>query len=1673
MSSPADLDEIARELRAELDDERDGLVEESVRSGLALEQPPNALARGAELGGRYGLDADTASRNLPELEREERFRAVPWDQVRQSPGMQGFLSDPARAAAALDDVPAGLALRDALKQSPQPDPGLLEVLGNRFNAGRRTAFELPDTAWPLIVGALGGPAASDDQRREYTRLQSEPVGPTERDGWLDDILGAPLEQLPILANTIGASVAGGAVGAVPGAALGALAGAPAGGVGAVPGALGGAATGFTIGAKAGSALSVFKLESAAAFAEFRGQKDVAGQEIPEEFAAAAAVTVGAINAGLELVGFQALAKTIPGLSGLVGRGRQAVTASVARRMLNPELRAALLAGARKVVGALGTEVATELGQEATNIEAGRVLRGEGPGLSGEEAARLGDTAVQTALGTLPFASVGQLVDVRMQRVARARENQAQLEAASQALASSKTRDLSPALFRQLTEAMAREAGIGEVSIPADALVEHYAGDLDALRRDVPEISMQDIFDAQAHGGDLPIPVGRYFGALDPKFGAALAQDVRLRPEDLTGREAVDAESGIEGEVERALQRVDLEADEAGQAADVARAEVGVDTPAITDPAGLMTPREFETYNAAAFRARVAAREQVSRELDKQHRLEDAAEAAEDRTLARIRRDFTEDAEREVGELPVERVRAFLALNPEKLPPGEKRSTGPLGGLIPVELQGADREPMKLDRDWVVGRYGEELAGRIPRNMMQRGGLHPDLVAEVFGYPNGFRLVEALANAPTREQAVADRVEAKMTARFGDLHERRAEAAAVAAQNDEQIRVLQIEERALARATRDGRQTPRGVARGAARRILGGKRVRELLSARRYRDAAAVSARRAVEAIAARDYQTALDLKRRQILNLALEIEARGVREEIESAQRYFLRFENASTRATLGKTPGDFLEQIDALLERFDFRVGKKQGAARIQLAAWVEKLRAEGREVSIAPRLLEQAKLTPWQELSVDELRELREAVQQIEHLARDERIVTASEKQRELQQVEAEIVAAIEDAAPAKGRPARITKTELDKARGVANSIDASLTRVEFLVDYLSGGDPKSTLRATVWNPLAAAVGEYNRRTQVEGKKLDALRAQIGEDKLRTYNQEIDESRLADSDGRPQRLTKWDVVMIALNTGNASNLQKLLGGRGWDLATVQAVLDTHMTEADWRFVQGVWDQFDALWPEVAGVSRRMTGVTPPRIEAQAVQTRWGTFRGGYFPVAYDYDLSRTGQRTEIADMMPGATEGFTKPAVGHGFTHERTAVEAPLRLEPSVIPNHLDQVLLYVTHAEAVKAASRVISRHKVDEAIQGALGPEFSYTRFWRPWLQGIARDTVDPGPLGTWSSIARWARLRGSVFQLAFRASTVLIQPSGLFNGLQALRDHLPRGTAPGALIRGAWEAYGSGNPLMMRRRWAEVQAQSPFMRDRMGTMDRDLRDVMRQATRRKQVSDKVAAFGMGLISGVQFATVDVPVWLAARRVGIERMGLSAEEAVQLADSMVRMSQGSGTKMDQSAFERGSEILKATAPFYSYNNLVYNQLRLQGRLTRGVRNVPGFLASYALIVLLPGLFAWTVREVLKGRPTQPREDEDGSELRRALAEIGVGGAVSGVPWLRDVYQSMVSGSARSAFAPQLFYREAVDLVDVKDGMDLMFDAARNGALYGAVPGSDAALRAAEGFLRGDEK
>jgi hypothetical protein len=1033
------------------------------------------------------------------------------------------------------------------------------------------------------------------------------------------------------------------------------------------------------------------------------------------------------------------------------------------------------------------------------------------------------------------------------------------------------------------------------------------------------------------------------------------------------------------------------------------------TQAFADAAqGGMTDAEFAAYEKAVAEAKDIANttmiQKAMAQVRQRREQEWKSEAAEVKT----------EVEDRMSKEPVWRALRFLRKGADE-------------GSMLAALDGHH-----LSRDAIVAMYGQDQALKLlPFGVYRNeGGISPHDLAPLLGFDTASDMMQALMdNEAARKQLaeqgvktglwrhlVGQEVERVMTDRHGDmLKDGSIEAEAVdAIHNEKQGQVLAAELRALHRqATRVKHQgqtwnigplTTVEIAAEWARRTVAAKKVGEIATPAALTTLLRAEARAgklAQDAILKGDYTEAYRQKQRQILNHALYREAKRVADQVDRDVKMLSKL---AKKPTVDGMDQGYLDQIHGLLERYEFKkVGERALQKREALAAFVAKKEAEGDTVIIPAKMLQETQRQNFKRLTVDELSELADTVRNFAALGRlKQELLDKGERRRmddlveELAQQTAEMK---RRDAPTRRNSERHWKDRLGKR---LRGIDASLMKVEQLVDWVDGGSINGVLSRIVFRPIREAQAKASDMQLAVTKRVVEAFEKMTDTQRKSLETEF---RVPEFGMRPL-MTKSEIIAIALNTGNESNLDKLI--RGEKLTgpeEVNAVLGRHMTTADWHLVQDIWDAIESMWPEVAAQHKRLTGLDLPKIQPRTfeVKTNEGNvvqMRGGYYPVVYDPELSpdveANMQRGDI-----GLFENiFSRPATSKGHTIERVQGYArPLLLDLRVIPDHLAQVIHRLAFEEVLGQADRFLADPRVRNILAGdgvldygILGPE--YYKQMRPWLQAIANDKTSDarGPKTPWDRIMRTTRLHATMVGMGFRASTMIAQ----IGGLSASQEYLG-----GKWMLTGLKAYMSDPSGMTEFVWS----MSGEMKHRANQVDRDLRDNMNDLIGKTDMLSGARRFAFAGI-GWMDRHVAVSTWLGAYNKGLAD-GLTDTDAAASADRAVALTQGAGGVKDLAAIQRESEAFKLYTVFYSYFSVMYARQR---NLARGVMDgdigVPEALAKSWWLMIFPAVAV----DFLLGR--WPDDDEDETWLGWATTKI-LTYPLASIPLVRDAAGALSSG------------------------------------------------------------
>lgn len=866
----------------------------------------------------------------------------------------------------------------------------------------------------------------------------------------------------------------------------------------------------------------------------------------------------------------------------------------------------------------------------------------------------------------------------------------------------------------------------------------------------------------------------------------------------------------------------------------------------------------------------------------------------------------------------------------------------------------------LDLEAVRDGYGEDTARALLKSLpgaaRKEGGVDPEIFAAEQGYENATAMFADVLNARRQGDMVAGIVREK-EARHDqayDAFEHLMETREVAIQMElvgrklaELLGVQSVEAEAYTRAAQKelasmplGRAVQTGNFLAAMRRALQEQRT----------------------ALLAGDRQKALLAHRKAALNMEFARQSRALarsREKLENGIKRFVGMKRGDPDARY------MVMDIGARygLCKFNARLAEGRDAATGR--AWLKAAEADGYEIFPDETVLLGAG-QPWRTMSVTDFESLTDTVAQIITVERNRRKLLTAQGKADLDETAESIAAAIY--AHRQSKPFKTVEKQPAAVKALSG-LHAIHTKIEALCLAVDGDR-----MGPAWEYIYRPITEADDRQAMRFREVrDALNSAplfgaytkkelAGMGTRRELVKEIGE-----------RLTWENRLAVALNMGNAVNIERIKTGHGWTDEQIAAVVKP-LTSRDWNFVQAVWDYLGSFKEEAFALQEEVTGLRPTAVEAEplTVQTSDGktlNLAGGYYPIKYNGEKGNRAfaqtQKEMDKELFGGRNYGAAMTRTGHLKERDSGGLGTPLLLDLSVVTDHVFNVVHDLTYRKAVLDVAKIIRHKAVQKAFTDTVGPEMY--RQLEPWLQDVAGERQEPmHQIHRW---ARWARASTSIMQMGFKVTTILAQPMGI--------------TQTAEMLGYKWTGVGLkrvyGNIRRLPELLRETYARSPFMANRMQSFDREVRDIT------KRLQPGLGRFGwLQVLKDKAFIPmgwvqmgVDLPTWWGAYAKGLQDFSGDETRAAHYADSIVRMSQGSGSTKDLARVQRGGELLRLTTMFYSYFNTFY-QLAARRIVRLKEHHAPAdiFMAANTALLLwfLPAVFG----ELLAGRG--PDDDDE---------------------------------------------------------------------------------------------
>lgn len=586
----------------------------------------------------------------------------------------------------------------------------------------------------------------------------------------------------------------------------------------------------------------------------------------------------------------------------------------------------------------------------------------------------------------------------------------------------------------------------------------------------------------------------------------------------------------------------------------------------------------------------------------------------------------------------------------------------------------------------------------------------------------------------------------------------------------------------------------------------------------------------------------------------------------------------------------------------------------------------------------------------------------------------------------------------------------TTLEKALFAANAAHVSLLKPETILRQMG----PAAMRY-IYEPLKAAADKELKLSEDMQKELNALFSEYSK-------QELYEMRTkAKYKFGTSNITKERLIMIGLNWGTYINMKRVMDGFDISSYEVNEAL-SNLDKRDWKFIEGIWALYEKHWPEVQAVEARITGAVLEKQEPMPfdILGKDGIkhhMDGGYFPLKYDPTKDTTvAERAEDAAKQAGMA-GFAL-GIGRSMTKERSmgTVTLPILLDFDVISKTLTDEIHLISFREPVRDVRRIILNDEFREVVKRLFG--INTEGMLRQWSADCW--ALEPKAQSGYERVMSMIRANSTMAVLGYRTMTAVLNVLNITPMAHYLGG-------PAEAMRAMKHFYA--HP---KEQYEYIVQQSVFMAERAQTMDVNIREAVKRCTTADVIPGyKAVQDNAFKIIAMTDLSIAMPLWLHEYEKAYQAAmgnGLKPEsakrDAIMAGDAAVRRVFGSSQKIDLSAVQRGSEVMKMLTMYYSYFSTLYNALSyaffqtrqqvMRAKIESGswkkavaankkklVKGLAPLAYGYLMWVLIPSLLDTLFR-------TAADDDDDKWAIEKLVKKTGkniLGNTVGGIPILRD--------------------------------------------------------------------
>ena len=930
----------------------------------------------------------------------------------------------------------------------------------------------------------------------------------------------------------------------------------------------------------------------------------------------------------------------------------------------------------------------------------------------------------------------------------------------------------------------------------------------------------------------------------------------------------------------------------------------------------------------------------------------------------------------------------------------------------------------------------EQKALLPKHYVSANGFPADEIAKLFGYGSGDAMVEALGKYHTfkgdlspqeaLKLAVKSETARQMELRYGNLDENILDEAKDRALSENDLNIL-VEEYTAAGMQAGQPTIDKALIKSDAKDAVDKMTLAELSSDKLMAQMGKHGSD-AERSLIAGDPATALQSLERKTRTAFMAAEARKVEKSIATFDKRAKQLAKRELKSILPEY-SNYIHQVlmsigKPVRRSFQGIQADIEARGTGTLREFADAKEAALRVLPVWDQLNDPTFRKEYSSLTVNEFKAVEGTVRALRANGMEELKVYKAGDAEQLEIVKGQLKSSLqrfkELAYDANGKRTGALSTVFKVPRGFL----ARALQIETLVNYWDKFDPKGAWNQYFMRDLVDGANQVDRWVKdyaAELKKLDD-----GADLSKNVANPLFRNPLREGGlGELMTFNRENLRRILLDAGNSrgvkSNLYKRAAGYGLKPEEVMSWLHQHATKEDWDWAQGIWDMWGTIKDKGDDMFRSLTGgVAPDDVVLDPIQTRFGTYRGGYYPTN-DFHPLFEGSSAKLSGEKGLLQKNFTSATSPPGWSQPRTGYSAPLRNDLSNMANLMKSHLHDIAMRPGIINASKIVMDNEIKNAIKLHFGEE--YAKLFRPYLEALANRTdymsTHQAYANSWAEYLRQNLVTtlvglnpGTVLKHGPTAFVMSVKEVGLDRYLKATRD-----------LYSINEETGDSNKKFIDDTSLEVNRRSRNWQETLyGALSEQTPGNKFESLRQEiaKLSSKPVAFSDMLSTR--------PTWLAAYSKAVEE-GETHGDAVYAADRAVRRAHGS------TAITNRPEVMRNSNPWITsvynfFNDILNRQLETLWRAAEAQRDIKlgdKSAAFKAIPAIAGGLFAYAIWPAIVEQLVSPSKSDPNDGLLKKMTKAVVFTESSTLPYVRDFAHFLIEGGDPSVGLVTTGYKE----------------------------------------------